>query len=169
MQIKYHIYCKYGSRQKQPSEVESVNIKGGLVNDRSYLLTPGLSLSWYRSQTEKAVFVFFFYFKCGLTKTPNRLTGFRHVEMVVSAHPILTSIFIYLCSRVRQLTSSFSHVSAAHAPTHLCSCGFICPTFCVGFIWVSVYLHALRFGLKRDLLRGAWPFPCSVDTFLIKK
>lgn len=40
-----------------------MNIKGGLVNDRSYLLTPGLSLSWYRSQTEKAVFVFFFLFQ----------------------------------------------------------------------------------------------------------
>lgn len=158
MQIKCHIYWKYGSRRKEAGQVESVYIKGVFGNDRT-CSTPALSLSWLRCQTEKA--------GGGLFQMWSEQDTHLMDWFLTSAHPTLISILISFSSRVPQLTSSRSHVSAAHAPTHLCSCSFICPAFCVGFIRVSVYLHAPRLGLKRSLSH-AWQFPHSVDTFLIR-
>lgn len=149
------------------------SLKEVLVNDRSYFHSWFLIKLIQVSNWERCLFCCFVFFFISNVDRPRNPTDWLVSDVwkcvVLSAHPTLISSFIYLCSRVRQLTSSCSHVSAAHAPTHLCSCSFICTAFCVWFIWVSVFLHAPRFGLKRNLSRAARQFPRSVDTFHIRK
>lgn len=73
--------------------------------------------------------------------------------MAASAHPNLISAFIYLCSRVRQLTPPCTRGAAGHA--HLSPCIFICPVFCVGFSHVCfLFICMLRGSVSIAACRG---------------